>query len=240
MKSEVKIAICDDETILIFELKKRILEYEKEHNFSFRISEFLCSKELMERLAEFDIVILDICMPDENGIQIAERIRESGISTELVFHSSHPEYAMEGYHVNACGFIVKGDTKERFEREFDHVMERYLARNYRIELETAEGTVFRNISDLLYTKYANRELEYFWHDGTTTLLRGTMKNLENLAKDKKLIQINKNTMVNPAWIERCFGGEIQISHVDETMKVSRRRWKEVEQEYLDYNRNYIR
>ena len=237
---DLKIAICDDEPILIQELAERIEEYGKGKDLEFNITEFSLGAELLEQLEEFDIVILDICMPEVNGIEIAEKIREKGMITELVFYSSHPEFAIDDYHVNASGFIVKGDTKERFEREFEHVLDKYAEKNYKIELETSEGIVFRNIYDLLCIKYAERELTYFWKDGTKSVLRGSMKKVQKYVTEKKLIQISQTAMVNPVWIERCFSYEITLCNMEEKLKVSRRHWKNAEQEYINYNRKFVK
>lgn len=240
MKMELQIAICDDEKIWADELAEQIREYGREHDIIFHIHEFSCGSDLMEPQEKFDIIILDIRLRGENGIFLAEQIREQRMVAEFMFYSAYPEFATEGYHVNASGFLIKGEPKEQFERKFGYVLEHCEDKNFKIELKTAHGSVFRNISNLLYIKYGNRELEYYWKDGTKILAKDTLKHLDKLIKSKKLFQISKTVVVNPRFIEWCFSYEIKLFDTGEIFRVSRRRWREVEQDYLNYNRRYIR
>ncbi len=240
MKMELQIAICDDEKIWADELAHQIREYGREHDIIFYINEFSSGADLLEQLEKFDILILDICLRKENGIYIAEKIRERKMATELVFYSAYPQFAPDGYHVNASGFIIKGEPKEQFEKKFGYVLERCEEKNFKIELKTAHDSVFQNIGNLLYIEYGNRELAYHWEDGTKILEKGSLKHLEMLIKSKRLFQINKNVVVNPQFIEWCSSYEIKLIAKSEKMKVSRRRWQEVKQDYLNYNRRYLR
>lgn len=240
MKMELQIAICDDEKIWADELTNQIREYGREHDIIFHIDAFSSGADLIEQSEKFDIIILDIRLQKENGIYLAKKIRDRRMAAEFIFYSAYPEFATEGYHVNASGFIIKGETKEQFEKKLGYVLEKCEEKNFKIELKTTHGSVFRNISNLLYIKYGNRELEYYWKDGTKILAKGSLKHLEMLIKSKKLFQINKNVVVNPQFIEWCFSYEIKLFDTSEKMRVSRRRWREVEQDYLNYNRRYLR
>lgn len=240
MKMELQIAICDDKKIWADELAEQIREYGREHDIFFHIDEFCSGAELMEQPKTFDIIILDIRLRQENGILLAEQIREQGIAAEFMFYSAYPEFAAEGYHVNASGFLIKGEPKEQFERKFGYVLGHCEDKNLKIELKTTHGSVFRNISNLVCIKYGNRELEYHWKDGTKILAKDALKHLETLIKGKKLIQISKSVVVNPRFIEWCSSCEMKLIGVEEIFRVSRRRWREVEQDYLNYNRRYLR
>ncbi|WP_419875843.1 response regulator [Candidatus Pristimantibacillus sp. PTI5] len=65
---------------------------------------------------EVDLVFLDISMPRESGVEFAERIRESGLHTKLVFITSHKEYALFAFDVDAFDYIVKPVMQERLQK----------------------------------------------------------------------------------------------------------------------------
>ncbi|CAM4370559.1 two-component SAPR family response regulator [Paenibacillus endophyticus] len=65
---------------------------------------------------EVDLVFLDISMPRENGVEFAERIRESGRQTKIVFITSHKEYAVFAFDVDAFDYIVKPVVQERLQK----------------------------------------------------------------------------------------------------------------------------
>lgn len=66
---------------------------------------------LMDQQA--DLVFLDIHMQGENGLELAERLRESGLRTKLVFVTSHKDYALSAFDVYAYDYIVKPISQER-------------------------------------------------------------------------------------------------------------------------------
>lgn len=60
-----------------------------------------------------DLVFLDIQMPGENGLELAKRLRESGLRIKLVFVTSHKDYALSAFDVYAYDYIVKPISQER-------------------------------------------------------------------------------------------------------------------------------
>lgn len=60
-----------------------------------------------------DLVFVDIDMPWENGLDFAQRLRESGWQMKVVFVTSHKEYALPAFDVYAYDYIMKPVSQER-------------------------------------------------------------------------------------------------------------------------------
>lgn len=69
-----------------------------------------------------DLALLDICMPEMNGIQLAGKIRELQPRADIVFVTGHPEYAVEAWAVHARGYVLKPVTAERLKEEAEYVL----------------------------------------------------------------------------------------------------------------------
>ncbi|MEY8357208.1 response regulator [Lachnospiraceae bacterium 54-53] len=54
-----------------------------------------------------DVAFLDIEMPDISGLELAERIIDSGLDIEIVFVTAYDKYALEAFRVNAIDYILK-------------------------------------------------------------------------------------------------------------------------------------
>ena len=54
-----------------------------------------------------DVAFLDIEMPDMSGLELAEKIIDSGIDIEIVFVTAYDKYALEAFRVNAIDYILK-------------------------------------------------------------------------------------------------------------------------------------
>ncbi len=61
-----------------------------------------------------DILFLDVEMPGMNGIELLRFLR--GQALLAVFITSHPEFAVEGFDLEAFDYLVKPLTAERFAR----------------------------------------------------------------------------------------------------------------------------
>lgn len=100
---KLKIAICDDETILCKELKEKISKFYSEYS----IDTFHSGKELLRCPNEYDIIFLDIEMPGEDGMETAKKLRSQNCKSYIIFLTSHTEYMPDAFKVKAFRFLAK-------------------------------------------------------------------------------------------------------------------------------------
>lgn len=60
---------------------------------------------------QIDLLFIDIQMPDINGINF---FRSLPTKPEVIFTTAHPEYALEGFNLNAIDYLLKPISFERF------------------------------------------------------------------------------------------------------------------------------
>ena len=103
----MRIAVCDDEELFRIEFKN-VLD-KALVNVDYDIDTFSGGSSLYEAFLKspFDLVFLDIEMPGIDGITLAKRLRAISENVHIVFLTSHIEYALEGYEVNALRYLVK-------------------------------------------------------------------------------------------------------------------------------------
>lgn len=70
----------------------------------------------------FDIALLDIDMPDMNGLTLAARIKEISPDTSVIFLTGYSQYALDAFKVHASGYLLKPVDKEELEKEITHAM----------------------------------------------------------------------------------------------------------------------
>ncbi|MDF2596055.1 MAG: response regulator containing CheY-like receiver and domain [Clostridia bacterium] len=71
-----------------------------------------------------DVVFIDINMPKESGIDFAKRVLQERGSTEIVFITSHKEYALEAFEVYAFDYIVKPISMERLYKTINRIKDK--------------------------------------------------------------------------------------------------------------------
>lgn len=104
----IRIAIVEDEDSYVKVLTGYLKQYETEHSLSFQISVFHDGLDIVsEYKADYDIILLDIQMKHLDGMKTAEKIRELDEDVSFIFITSTIQFAVQGYLVDALGYVVK-------------------------------------------------------------------------------------------------------------------------------------
>lgn len=71
-----------------------------------------------------DVALLDINLPDMNGIELAARIRETAPNLSIIFLTGYSEYAVDAFRLHASGYLLKPVNRQRLAEEIEHAMQR--------------------------------------------------------------------------------------------------------------------
>lgn len=85
---------------------------------------FVSPKEALAYLKEnvCDIAILDIKMPEMDGLKLAEKIKTVHPETSIIFLTNHPEYALDAYKLHVAGYIQKPLEAGRLREDVDYAL----------------------------------------------------------------------------------------------------------------------
>ena len=97
--------IIDDEKPAI-EILRRLLEKTGQVCV---VGSYMRAADALLKLQDFkpDVAFLDIEMPEMSGLELAEKIMETGDDIEIVFVTAYDKYALEAFRVNAVNYILK-------------------------------------------------------------------------------------------------------------------------------------
>lgn len=134
---KLKCIIVDDEPPATRILKSYVekvsfLEEVGIFNDSLKALEFLNSNKV-------DVLFLDIQMPQLTGLQISRIISKD---IKVIFTTAYPDFALEGFELNATDYLLKPIAFERF----------YQAATKLIEEPKTESETINNSSDFIFVK----------------------------------------------------------------------------------------
>ena len=104
-------AICvDDERILVEDIAGMCLELPEIDD----VKSFFRARDALSWLKEHpaDLALLDINMPDMNGITLASEMKAMYPDIAVIFLTAYSEYAVDAFSVRAAGYLMKPVTKE--------------------------------------------------------------------------------------------------------------------------------
>ncbi len=113
----IKVAICDDKKLDSIELKKMTELFFKSQEINMEIIIFSHSKELLNYMEQdvIHIVILDIILDKESGIETAKKINALYPDCHIIFVSINPDFFKDVYYASHLHFLVKPIEYERLD-----------------------------------------------------------------------------------------------------------------------------
>jgi two-component system invasion response regulator UvrY len=103
----LRILLCDDHPILREGLKNILLQQSDIKN----VEEAGTGAEMLEKIgtSRFDVIILDITLPDMNGLDMLKDLQARGNRAGVLVLSMHPEeqYATRALRAGAAGYLQK-------------------------------------------------------------------------------------------------------------------------------------
>ncbi|BAK97553.1 putative two-component response regulator [Oscillibacter valericigenes Sjm18-20] len=155
----IEIAVCDDEEIVLSELRNKIKSYMEHTNFLCQIFEFSNAERLLKSQELFDIVFLDIQMDGMTGMEAAKKLRQEGSESFFVFVTVLKEYVYDAFTVEASDYLLKPIENERFISTMNRILG-YIGDREKNKLLIQKESWCKSIrfADILYCEAINRKI----------------------------------------------------------------------------------
>lgn len=213
----MKIAICDDDSLF----STQVLEYAniyatQKPDVHLTFSVFGHAEDLIEatqKIGGFDVYILDIVMPETNGIELGVELRKLGYDGKIIYLTSSKEFAVDSYKVKAFNYILKPVSYPDFASALDEAVNSLLSKKVKsIIVKSKENSIRINLDSIMYTQLLRRRIFYYISNGETvesTHLRTTFSEaIQELLRDTRFVLCGKSIAVNLQHISKIGTDEI--------------------------------
>ena len=233
----IRIAMCDDETAFLQTYQKKVSELFQEYNTDCKIDVYTDSRAFWEHCAEtpYDLIFLDIDMPELSGIQLASKFRDNGLDTTLVFVSSHDDFVFETFRYNAYRFVRKNKLLSDTQEMISSFCASLKTKSVIVRLDVdRQRALEQKVSDIAYF-YSIRHDIYFLNAQNESIRLAmrtyTMNELEKQFIEKGFIRVHRSYLVNYAWILQIKGDQVYLKNCQNKIPLSRGRSEEVRLQY---------
>lgn len=237
-----RISVCDDNNGELEKICSIINDYTSENNINAEVKAFSSGSELLEyedRGRYSDIYILDIIMPDMNGIQLGKAIRQKNAEAFIIFLTTSKEYALESYSVKAFSYLIKPAERENVTAELADCFSRISKPPERFVLKCADGTVSVRAADIVYIEYYNHRMIYRIAGGKTVesiYFRETFDSMiVDFIKNGSFIKSSASYLVNMRHIKTV--NNVGFIMSDGTLLTVTRKYADARKKYIDYELN---
>ena len=227
----MRIAICDDEEKYRIALKT-VLD-KLLNNIDYNIDTFDDGNNLYEAFADspYDLVFLDIEMPELDGITLARKIRARSENVYIVFLTGHIEYALEGYEVNALRYLTKPVDIEKLKEVIRYVQEKQGSSRQIIIKEDGEEILI-DINDVIYMESMNQNVRIVTSKGEH-VIRYNIGDFEDQLKNDGFFRIHRGYLISLSKVKKLAKNDV-IMEGEEALPVSRSNLKPLKEALYSY------
>lgn len=230
----IRIAICDDENEAVALQESIVKNSLQSCGISYEITTYTHSSNLLYDITDdhffYDLLLLDIEMPDVSGMEISERVKPYLPNAKIIFVTSHIEYAIDAFELSIFRYVPKDNL--------DHRLAVAVADAAKlIELETDSAYVIQTSNRLEKIPY--KDIFYIRRDGGknsmicsrmgTSKVRKSMQQVFEELNAPEFIFIDRGYIVNIIQIMKIIDGMAYLKN-GETLPISRSHLQEIKRQ----------
>ena len=232
-----EIAIVDDD-VVFQEYSLSILDKILfQTNIEYRYLKYKTSEDFLNDFMNhhFSILILDIELPGLNGVELAQIIRKMEQNISIVFLTSYENYMYDAFGFNVHKYILKNEIKKKLPNTILEVLETLNKRKSKILfLKCSFGEISVPHDQIVCIMYINRKMVVYTKDNNYITNEKTIKNMMAKLDTVLFAQPNSGTIVNIQYIKSISQSEIILKNFDSSITISRGRYKEIRNQYINY------
>ncbi len=209
---KLRIAVCDDEIVQQKVMQALLQKYFEENDTLAEVKFYSSGQEyLKEKKSEIlntDIFLLDIFMPELNGIDIGKELKSIGAKGKIIFITAGNDFITEAFEIQAFSYIQKPVIYEKFSKVMNSVIKSFEKTRYMdVVVDREKQRIY--LDDIEYVETLGRRLVIYRQDeGVETYL--SVKNFMDEYGEEDFLQISRYVAVSKSKIQRIVGRSLYL------------------------------
>ena len=223
----INVCIVEDEVAQANLLKEYIDRFSKKNGVQCAITHYGDGIDLVDEYrGQFDIILLDIQMKHLDGMAAAEKIRKVDSDVIIIFITSTVQYAVQGYAVDALGYVLKPVPYLQFEQLFDKAIARVNAKREKVFIRVSvdERQIKLDCDSIYYIESQRNNVCIHCQDADYVTV-GPLKKFDEMLGGHGFSKCHNAYIVNLSYVEAVQKEEVLLTNGVE-LPISRARKKE--------------
>jgi DNA-binding LytR/AlgR family response regulator len=211
--TQMNIAICDDQLDICGQLELLVEKILKNKKIKYNIDVYSSGIELCKEMSEteYQLVFLDVEMPEKNGVEIGRYIREKlkNEKIQIAYISSKEESAMSLFELRPINFLIKPLKMEQIEKVIDKYMVVSEIHNYFFEWQKGKENYKIPIDKINYFEISGRKI-HLLAENMQDEFYGSIEEINDRLNKEKFLFIHKSTIVNYDYVKKISYDQVEM------------------------------
>ena len=146
----IKVLVCDDDRIITEKVQQLLTIVQEQYSFELDIKTYNDGRLAMESKEIYDIAIVDIEMPDVDGLALSENLKKRNSDAIVLILTSFSDYLDSAMRIQVFRYLSKPIDEERFTKNFMEAIDYYKQISKQIVVESGNEVLTIKTKDILY------------------------------------------------------------------------------------------
>lgn len=231
-KEKINIAVCDDEQYVHDEIKRFIRTYAEEKKIEYCLSHLYSANELLSFPNFIDILLLDIEMPEMDGIEAAYKLNDKGMDCKIIMLTCRTDRFKEAFKIGAIRFVTKPIEKIELFEAMDEARVRMIGHEMvQVSCDNRSYSIMQ------------KDIVYIMADGSSTRIftqknvyrsENTLSGWEKILNKKIFFMCHRSYLINLSNITQIDKSTAVLT-TGEKVPISRRKRTELTHAHMEFD-----
>lgn len=243
----IRIGVCDDNAVILQNICKIIEDAFNDYTDDFEVLSYTSGSLLFKAYVQdrFDVIFLDIDMPQMSGFEVAKMLRDDFSSCFIIFVTSHSELVYESMDFQPFHFIRKNcsTSLEESVGEMVKKLMKHMKQNEKVILEDdISGRCGVYIRDIVYIESDRHYVKYYIKGKDMPIrMRIGINECEEKYRKYDFLRIHKRYLINLRYLSKLDNriDEVLIGSINIRLPMSKNYKKDVDEKYTLFLRSKV-
>lgn len=215
----IQIAICEDDDKELAYIRSMLCQIK----LSCHLTEYTSAEPMLLDVEtgqkQYDIFLLDIYLPGQNGVEAARRIRAIDEQAVLIFLTTSEDFYREAFDLYAFHYLIKPVSLTDLTQVLLKAQDLCATPEETLHITfRGQNTILRH-TDISYIDSSNHALRFHTHDGQEYTSYGRLDEIQTQLSSELFVRCHKSFIVNLLHVDRMTREGFHIG--DTTVPISR-------------------
>ncbi len=210
----IRIAVCEDKEDDMAHIRSMLCQTKILCDFTEYTSAESLLLDIETNQKQFDIFLLDIYLPGQNGVEAARCIRHVNENAILIFLSTSEEFYREAFDLYAFHYLIKPVSLNDLTQVLLKAADRISTPEETLQITfRGQNTILRH-ADIMYISSSNHALCFHMRGGIEHTAYGRLDELETQLASELFVRCHKSFIANLLYVNRLTR---EGFYIDETL-----------------------